>query len=369
LSKITLKNVVKRYDSSIAVREMSLEVADGEFVALLGPSGCGKTTILRMIAGFVDVSEGRIFLADEDVTGLAANRRNIGMVFQGFALFPHMTVAQNIAYGLEMRRVSKSDIKERVAKVLELVQLRGFAERMPRQLSGGQQQRVALARALVINPHVLLLDEPLSALDAKLRHEVRLQIRQLQQSLGLTTIFVTHDQEEALSLADRLVVMNVGRIEQIGSPSDLYERPATPFVADFIGKTNFFKGTMTGDSFKADFGLSLKVVPRIADATLMGVRPEKIRIAQRAEIGSTNVNAVDGVVELVSYLGPSTEYRVRISEDRHVLVQQSNRDTAEGLGVGQPVTLTILPEWCFLFKVDATEEAALQAESLGQSAL
>lgn len=367
MSKITLRNVVKRYDSSIAVREMSLEVADGEFVALLGPSGCGKTTILRMIAGFVEVSEGRIFLADEDVTDLAANRRNIGMVFQGFALFPHMTVAQNVAYGLEMRRVSKSEIRERVANILELVQLRGFAERMPRQLSGGQQQRVALARALVINPHVLLLDEPLSALDAKLRHEVRLQIRQLQQSLGLTTIFVTHDQEEALSLADRLVVMNVGRIEQVGSPSDLYEHPATPFVADFIGKTNFFKGTMTGDSFKADCGLSLKVVPRIADATLMGVRPEKIKIAQRAEVGSTSVNAVDGVVELVSYLGPSTEYRVRISKDRHVLVQQSNRDTPDGIGVGQPVTLTIVPECCFLFKVDAVEEAALQPESLGRS--
>jgi putative spermidine/putrescine transport system ATP-binding protein len=365
VSKITLKNVVKRYDSMVAVREMSLEIKDGEFVALLGPSGCGKTTTLRMIAGFVEVSEGRILFADQDVTDVPANRRNTGMVFQGFALFPHMTVAQNVAYGLEMRRVPKGEIKERVAKVLDLVQLRGFTERLPRQLSGGQQQRVALARALVINPHVLLLDEPLSALDAKLRHEVRLQIRQLQQSLGLTTVFVTHDQEEALSLADRLVVMNVGRIEQIGSPSDLYERPATPFVADFIGKTNFFKGGMTGGTFSTDFGLSLNVIPRTPAATLMGVRPEKIKIAKRSEAGqagSTTVNAIEGVVELVSYLGPSTEYRVRISGDRHVLVQQSNRDAAERLEIGQPVTLTIPPEWCFLFKTDATMEAGLQAE-------
>jgi putative spermidine/putrescine transport system ATP-binding protein len=359
VSKITLKNVAKRYDSSVAVREMSLEIEDGEFLALLGPSGCGKTTTLRMIAGFIEVSDGRIFFADQDVTDLPANRRNTGMVFQGFALFPHMTAAQNVAYGLEMRRVPKAEIKERVAKVLDLVQLGGFAERMPRQLSGGQQQRVALARALVINPHVLLLDEPLSALDAKLRHEVRLQIRQLQQSLGLTTIFVTHDQEEALSLADRLVVMNAGRIEQIGSPADLYERPASPFVADFIGKTNFFKGTMTGDMFSTDFGLSLKVAPRVAAATLMGVRPEKIKIAKRSEAGPAGqggINAIDGVVELVSYLGPSTEYCVRISGEHRVLVQQSNRVAAEGLEIGQPAVLTIPPEWCFMFKADANAD-------------
>jgi putative spermidine/putrescine transport system ATP-binding protein len=369
VSKVTLENVVKRYDSSVAVRQMSLEVADGEFVALLGPSGCGKTTTLRMIAGFVEVSEGRIFFADQDVTDLPPNRRNTGMVFQGFALFPHMSVAQNVAYGLEMRRVPKAEIKERVAKVLDLVRLGRFAERMPQQLSGGQQQRVALARALVINPHVLLLDEPLSALDAKLRHEVRLQIRQLQQSLGLTTIFVTHDQEEALSLADRLVVMNAGAIEQIGRPADLYERPASPFVADFIGKTNFFKGTMAGDMFSTDLGVPLKVVPRIADATLMGVRPEKIKITRRAAPSATaqsGINAIDGEVELVSYLGPSTEYRVKISGGRHILVQQSNRDATEGLQIGQPVTLTIPPEWCFLFRTDAATEASLQGESMGQ---
>jgi len=342
---------------------MSLEIADGEFVALLGPSGCGKTTTLRMIAGFIEVSEGRIFFADQEVTDVPANKRNTGMVFQGFALFPHMTVAQNVSYGLEMRRVPKAEIKQRVAKVLDLVQLGGFAERMPRQLSGGQQQRVALARALVINPHVLLLDEPLSALDAKLRHEVRLQIRQLQQSLRLTTVFVTHDQEEALSLADRLVVMNAGRIEQIGSPADLYERPATPFVADFIGKTNFFKGTMKGDVFSTNFGLSLKVDARVVSATLMGIRPEKIKIAKRAgnlPAGQKELNSIEGIIELVSYLGPSTEYRVRIFGDRYVLVQGPNRDAAEGLKIGQPVLLTVSPDCCFLF---ASDEPGVQTEN------
>src|SRR5690606_35183862 len=216
--------------------------------------------------GCIEATNGRILFDDGDVTRLPPNRRNTGMVFQGFALFPRMTVFENVAYGLQMRKIGKEEIKERVAKILERVQLGPLTHRLPKQLSGGQQQRVALARALVINPDVLLLDEPLSALDAKLRHEVRLQIRQLQQSLGLTTIFVTHDQEEALSLADRLVVMSNGRVEQIGTPSELYEQPATPFVADFIGKSNFFKGRLDGQVFTSDFGASLRVAK--PDATV-----------------------------------------------------------------------------------------------------
>lgn len=353
MSNVVLKNLMKRYDSVVTVREMSLEIRDGEFLALLGPSGCGKTTSLRMIAGFVEASAGRIFFGDDDVTDLPPNKRNTGMVFQGFALFPHMTVAQNVAYGLEMRRVSKAEIQDRVTKVLDLVQLEGFAERLPRQLSGGQQQRVALARALVINPRVLLLDEPLSALDAKLRHEVRLQIRQLQQSLGLTTVFVTHDQEEALSLADRLVVMNGGGIEQIGKPADLYERPATPFVADFIGKTNFFKGELRGDQFVFEGGdTSLKVQPRIPKAGLLGIRPEKIRIlpGERVSTHPALENEMAGVVELISYLGPSTEFRVRIASDRCILVQQGNREAIQEVEIGKPVRLGISSESCFLFE-------------------
>ncbi|KQW20971.1 hypothetical protein ASC80_12475 [Afipia sp. Root123D2] len=356
MSKILLEKVAKRYEALSVVSEISLEINDGEFVALLGPSGCGKTTTLRMIAGFVEASEGRILFGDRDVTNVPANKRNTGMVFQGFALFPHMTVAQNVAYGLEMRQIPKPDIKRRVTEVLDLVQLGQFAERMPRQLSGGQQQRVALARALVINPHVLLLDEPLSALDAKLRHDVRIQIRQLQQSLGLTTVFVTHDQEEALSLADRLVVMNAGKIEQIGSPSDLYERPATPFVADFIGKTNFFSGKLSQGIFATDDGLSLKVPPSSSPASLLGIRPEKIRLLRAGSgeaTGSGDVNTLTGTVELVSYLGPSTEYQVRIAENRTILVQQSNRNEADTFGVGREVSMVISPDSCLLFQSDS----------------
>jgi putative spermidine/putrescine transport system ATP-binding protein len=346
---VSLRNIAKRYDAFVAVSEISLEVNDGEFLALLGPSGCGKTTTLRMIAGFIEASEGRILFGDRDVTDVPANRRNTGMVFQGFALFPHMTAAQNVAYGLEMRKVPRPEIEKRVAEALDLVQLGSFAGRLPRQLSGGQQQRVALARALIINPHVLLLDEPLSALDAKLRHEVRMQIRQLQQSLGLTTVFVTHDQEEAMSLADRLVVMNAGRIEQIGTPSDLYERPASPFVADFIGKTNFFKGRLAGDTFQTDFGLSLRVKSGLPAATLYGIRPEKIRVIRRGEYTGVNANIVPGTIELSSYLGPTVEYRVRIAETKHVLVQNANQDAKENFAPGDEVDLIISPESGFLF--------------------
>ncbi|MCO5118836.1 MAG: ABC transporter ATP-binding protein [Burkholderiaceae bacterium] len=354
MSKITLSNIVKNFGAFEAVKEMSLEVADGEFLALLGPSGCGKTTTLRMVAGFVDVTAGRIHFGDRDVTDLPPNRRDTGMVFQGFALFPHMTVRQNVSYGLEMRRVSRPEIEQRVVRVLDLVRLGQFADRYPRQLSGGQQQRVALARALVINPHVLLLDEPLSALDAKLRHEVRLQIRQLQQSLGLTTIFVTHDQEEALSLADRLVVMNGGAIEQIGTPEDLYERPGTPFVADFIGKTNFFAGRLSGATFATSCGLELAVSGNRRNAGLLGIRPEKIELFPQAGSGeAAEGNTVSGTVELVSYLGPWTEYSVRLSSDRSILVRQGNSEAMRSIDVGDPVRIGIPANACFLFESDA----------------
>jgi putative spermidine/putrescine transport system ATP-binding protein len=360
MSTIALQNVAKSYGTSRAVEDMSLDIAQGEFVALLGPSGCGKTTTLRMIAGFIEATSGRILFDDRDVTRLPPNRRNAGMVFQGFALFPHMTVFENVAYGLQMRKVGKEEIKDRVAKILDRVQLGALASRLPKQLSGGQQQRVALARALVINPDVLLLDEPLSALDAKLRHEVRLQIRQLQQSLGLTTIFVTHDQEEALSLADRLVVMSNGRVEQIGSPSDLYEHPVTPFVADFIGKSNFLKGRLDGQVFTADFGARLRVAksdPAISDGALAAVRPEKIRLNKvdnsRAAAGE---NELQGTIEFVSYLGPTTEYSIRVAENQVMLVHQQNESAAAraDFTVGRPIMLTIEPENCKLFSAPRT---------------
>jgi putative spermidine/putrescine transport system ATP-binding protein len=225
MADIALSHVTKKYGRHVTVNDVSLDIAQGELVALVGPSGCGKTTTLRMIAGLTEMSSGRILFDSRDVSGLPTYRRNTGIVFQGYALFPHMTVADNVAFGLQMRGIPASEVAQRVADALAMVRLAPYADRLPRELSGGQQQRVALARAFAIKPDALLLDEPLSALDAKLRQEVRVEIRRLQQSLGLTTVFVTHDQEEAVSIADRIVVMNAGRIEQVGTPQQVYENP------------------------------------------------------------------------------------------------------------------------------------------------
>ena len=265
MAELGIRNLAKRYGDFYAVRDVSLEIADGEFLVLLGPSGCGKTTTLRMVAGFIEPSAGHVTLGGSDVTLLPPWKRNAGMVFQSYALFPHMTVAQNVAFGLEMRKLPKADIDKRVEEALALVRLGGYGARLPRQLSGGQQQRVALARALAIRPDVLLLDEPLSNLDAKLRQEVRVEIRELQRQLGLTTVMVTHDQEEALTMADRLVVMNEGSVCQVGSQRDLYERPATRFVAGFVGRSTFLAGTVEAPGrFRTDGGLSARLHRRHA---------------------------------------------------------------------------------------------------------
>ncbi len=338
MARVTLDHLVKVYGTNRVVDDVSLSVEQGELVALLGPSGCGKTTTLRMIAGFVEATSGRVLIGDEDVTELPPFRRNTGMVFQGYALFPHMTVAGNVAFGLEMRKVGKAETETRVARALELVRLGHLGERYPRQLSGGQQQRVALARALVIEPEVFLLDEPLSNLDAKLRHEVRVEIRQLQQSLGLTTVFVTHDQEEALTLADRLVVMSQGVIQQIGTPTELYERPANAFVADFIGKSNFLKGRLASPgSFVTEGGLEIKVPADGSPASLLAIRPEKIALGAPA-MGLDN--RIQGTVELVTYLGSLTEYRVRLSPAETLTISRPNTDRAEAsVAQGQTVVL------------------------------
>ena len=245
MARLELINLSKRYGEHTVVAGVTLDVADGEFLVLLGPSGCGKTTTLRMIAGFVEPSGGATRIGGVDVTYRPPWHRNTGMVFQSYALFPHMTAAENVAFGLEMRKLAKAEVAARAREALRLVRLEGYADRLPRQLSGGQQQRVALARALAIRPDVLLLDEPLSNLDAKLREEVRIEIRELQRQLGLTTIMVTHDQEEALTVADRLVVMADGEIRQIGSQRDLYERPTDRFVAGFVGRSTFLQGRVT----------------------------------------------------------------------------------------------------------------------------
>jgi putative spermidine/putrescine transport system ATP-binding protein len=298
-------------------------VADGEFLVLLGPSGCGKTTTLRMIAGFIPPSAGTIRLGSRDVTDMPPWKRNAGLVFQNYALFPHLTVAQNVAFGLEMRKTQESDVKSRVAQALELVRLGGLDDRFPRQLSGGQQQRVALARALVIRPDVLLLDEPLSNLDAKLRLDVRVEIRALQRELGLTTIMVTHDQEEALTMADRLVVMSDGRVRQIGAQADLYERPADRFVADFVGRSTMLEGVIDAPGqFRTEGGLVLRCVEAKNGPSTLALRPERLTLGAAAD-GLDN--KVDGVVTFVSYLGAMIDLHVRLNERDHVVVQTPNR--------------------------------------------
>jgi putative spermidine/putrescine transport system ATP-binding protein len=325
MSDVILDQVTKSYGASHAVDKFSFTVRHGEFVALLGPSGCGKTTTLRMVAGFTPVTSGRIRFAARDVTDLPPYRRNTGMVFQGYALFPHLTVFENISFGLEMRRVPRASIREMVRRALDIVRLENLGDRLPKQLSGGQQQRVALARALVIEPDVLLLDEPLSNLDAKLRAEVRVEIRLIQRRLGLTTIFVTHDQEEALSLADRLVVMNNGRIEQTGSPEELYETPRTRFVASFIGRMNFIAGrvidntcfrTANGDIFRfsrcgADTG-----------AQALAIRPEKVIIGR--EPNPSMANNAAATVEFSTYLGPVIEYGLRLRSGDLMIAHRHN---------------------------------------------
>jgi len=280
---IKLQQVTKSFDGKVvAVDDVTLDIKAGEFFSLLGPSGCGKTTSLRMIAGFEMPDSGRVHVGGEDITDVPVHRRDMGMVFQSYALFPHRTVAENVAFGLRMRDVPKPEIAKRVAAALAQVALTGLEERRPAQLSGGQQQRVALARALVIEPRVLLCDEPLGALDRKLRQQMQFELKELQQRLGVTLVFVTHDQEEALAMSDRIAVMNRGRVEQVGAPTEIYERPRTRFVADFIGEINLL-----------DDG-----------ANARALRPEKIRLVPAAEA------RLQGTVETANFLGGATLYRV-----------------------------------------------------------
>jgi putative spermidine/putrescine transport system ATP-binding protein len=336
MADLSLNGLSKHYGDFYAVREVSLSIADGEFLVLLGPSGCGKTTTLRMVAGFIEPSAGHVRLAGQDVTLLPPWKRNAGMVFQSYALFPHMTVAQNVAFGLEMRKLSRADIERRVEEVLALVRLGGYGGRLPRQLSGGQQQRVALARALAIRPDVLLLDEPLSNLDAKLRQEVRVEIRELQRQLGLTTVMVTHDQEEALTMADRLVVMNEGSVRQVGSQRDLYERPADRFVAGFVGRTTFLAGAVEAPGrFRSDGGLALACTGGSPGRAALSLRPERVEIGLQPRSGLDN--SLPGTVEFVSYLGALIDIHVRLSPGDRLVVQIANREGGFTPEVGQPV--------------------------------
>lgn len=340
MAYIEFSGVEKRYGNFQAVSRFDLKVEKGEMIAMLGPSGCGKTTTLRMLAGFVPVSAGAMRIDGRDITREPPYRRNIGMVFQGYALFPHMSVARNVAFGLEMRGVPACEITTRVVEALDRVRLRDFAERLPRQLSGGQQQRVALARAMAINPDVLLLDEPLSALDARLRHEVRAEIRQLQRATGLTTLMVTHDQDEALSMADRLVVMSKGCIEQIGSPADLYERPCNRFVADFMGRSNFLGGKFDGDGrFVTDHGVTLNVEDAVpTNASMLSFRPERTRLVAPEALASSsaadgNTNTLVGTIVSFAYLGPVIECLVQVDDGPTLTALLTNSSDLATLGI------------------------------------
>ena len=335
MAGLQIDRLSKRYGSFYAAREVTLDVPQGEFLVLLGPSGCGKTTTLRMVAGLIEPSAGKIHIGGNDVTRLPTWKRNTGLVFQSYALFPHMTVAQNVAFGLEMRGVARRDAGARIHEALSLVRLAEYGERLPRQLSGGQQQRVALARALVFRPDVLLLDEPLSNLDAKLRSEVRVEIRRLQQQLGITTVMVTHDQEEALTMADRLVVMSEGAVRQVGSQRDLYERPADRFVAGFVGRSSFIHGHMQGGRLRSAGGLDISCAGRVMGDAVLALRPERVSVA--TEPLAQADNCFPGEVEFVSYMGGLIDIHIRLSSADQVVAQVANQDGSVLPRVGERV--------------------------------
>ena len=340
---IEIQGVTKRFGTVTAVDRVDLTVADGELFTLLGPSGCGKTSLLRLLAGFYQPDAGTIRFGDRVVNGLPPYERRIGMVFQNYALWPHMTVADNIGYGLRLRKLPPPELQARLAEGLRKVNLTGFEARYPGQLSGGQQQRVALARALVLNPDILLLDEPLSNLDAKIRIQVRAEIRRLQQELRITTIYVTHDQEEALSLSDRVAVMRDGHVLQVGPPKELYERPRTRFVADFVGTNNLVPGDVQGGGGHGDLVVStalgsLRAVASgaVSGRCVLAVRPENVSLGAPA---AGEGNRVDGQVSFVSYLGNTLRYDVQTASG--LVLKADIRDPwhHEPLPVGRPVTL------------------------------
>ncbi len=349
MANVSLLHLKKQFGQSVAVSDFCLEIADGELVSFLGPSGCGKTTTLRMIAGFIDPTAGRILIGGTDVTALPVHQRNTGMVFQRYALFPHMTVAQNVSFGLEMRKISAVERDRRIDLALDMVRMTEFKDRFPRQLSGGQQQRVAIARALAIEPKVFLLDEPLSNLDAKLRLEVREEIRALQKRLGLTTIFVTHDQEEALAISDRMAIMHDGKVQQVGRPDALYERPENFFVAEFLGKMNFFSGTYVGPGqFKTTEGVNLRVDGVTQRTTRIGIRPERVELSN----ARTHDNHVPVTVESSAYLGSFVDVVLNGPGQQRLSCQVPNTaalSSADTFKSGLALTMNFKASDCIVF--------------------
>lgn len=340
MSKVDIKNVSKSYGTFAAVREIDIALQSGEFLTFLGPSGCGKTTTLQMVGGFVTPTGGTITIGGKDVTKLPPHRRNVGMVFQNYALFPHMTIAHNVAFGLKMRGMPVRDRTERVRQALEMIRLESFGERFPHQISGGQQQRVALARALVIRPDVLLLDEPFGALDKQLRDHMRVELRDLQRKLRISTIFVTHDQDEALSMSDRIVVMSNGRIEQIGTPVEIYEKPRTRFVAEFMGHANIIPVEGYDASRRAvrAGGMTLAVAAVPSQGMAVVIRPESLTLA-----GARGPD-VQGRIVSETYLGASIHYNVELTDGGKLSVLYPNRRADHALRVGDAVKIDVAPD-------------------------
>ena len=360
---LILKNLTKSYGDFNAVDDLSLVIPKGSFFALLGPSGCGKTTTLRMVAGLEEPTAGSIFVGETDITDMKPYRRPVNTVFQNYALFPHLSIFENIAFGLRRRSISDAEVKTAVDKVLNLVELPQLATRKPNQLSGGQQQRIAVARAIVNRPALLLLDEPLGALDLKLRRQMQIELKWIQTEIGITFVHVTHDQEEAMTMADTIAVMNKGKIEQMGTPEDLYDSPKTAFVANFLGQSNLIPGEVSGNdgnNLIVDLFGTKVAVPKArssahGSSVLVGIRPEKFRISPIDKNVSGNV-LTGGKVSDVSYIGVSTQYQVEMPWGKELMVFEQNDDNEEMLRKGQPVTLSWEP--LFTFSLDGSENAA-----------
>ncbi len=355
---VRLEHVTKQFGDVAAVDDLSLDIAEGEFFSMLGPSGCGKTTTLRMIGGFEEPTFGTVYLGGRDVTDLPPYKRDVNTVFQSYALFPHLDVFENVAFGLRRKKVEKSQIKSRVKEVMKLVDLVGFERRKPPQMSGGQQQRVALARALVNHPKVLLLDEPLGALDLKLRKQMQLELKRIQQEVGITFIYVTHDQEEAMTMSNRFAVMRHGKIEQIGPPEEVYENPATEFVAGFLGASNLLDGEVketgngltsillsTGSLIYADAD---RIGSHLGSSVKVGVRPEKISIVAAEGEAPSDRNSVTGLLRMSTYIGVSHQYKVEGPGGSTLTVYVQNLGAERAPQPGEQVRLEWLPEHTFV---------------------
>lgn len=354
---VELHGITKKFGDAVAVASLDLELGNSEFFALLGPSGCGKTTTLRMVGGFELPTTGRVFLEGKDVTTLPPYRRDVNTVFQSYALFPHLTVFDNVAFGLRRRGIRSSEIRTRVEQDLEMVGLAGYGKRKPSQLSGGQQQRVALARALVNQPKVLLLDEPMGALDAKIRKSMQLELKRIQREVGITFLYVTHDQAEAMSMADRLAVMNGGRCEDIGAPERVYDHPATRFVAEFLGTCNILPVACAGAELTLPDGTGVEILAadtaKVLDGRAqVGIRPEKIVITREAAPRSPAANSLTGVVSSAIYLGASTEYEVAAAWGGVIRASAQNLSVDARARVGENVTMTWAPENSFILPAD-----------------